>query len=139
MDSVEVAIAAWILLGASVAVAGTVLPADCTPAYSVELRTVADDPAENVTAFSTLPPDARAVFGAVRNGSDTTVDARLYQRHFEDATIRYSGTDYRMVTDGVLDCGTPGTLLQYAGLFVVALMSFFLLAKRSYEAVVGNA
>lgn len=134
MEKVNIGIAIWIILGLSVFAVGTVLPADCTPAYSVELTTVEERSADNVTEYTDLPPAAQEAFREVRSGNKTTVDSTIYDRHFADTTIRYSGTYYRIVQAGSLDCGTPvGTLLQYAGLLIVALMTLIFSIRWMYR------
>ena len=134
MEKINIGIAAWIIIGLSVFAVGAIIPADCTPAYSVELMTVDEDSANNVTRYTDLPPVAQEAFIDVRSGNDTTVDSTVYDRHFDDATIRYSDTYYRVVQGGSLDCGTPiGTLLQYAGLLIVTLMSLIFTIRWLYS------
>lgn len=133
MEKVNIGIVAWILIGVSVLIVGTVIPADCTPAYSVELTTVDEDSTNNVTRYTDLPPTAQEEFGDVRSGNDTTVNLTIYDRHFADTTVQYSGTYYRVEQSESVDCGTPlGTLLQYAGLLLVALMSLIFAIRWSY-------
>lgn len=136
MDKINIAIVAWIILGVSVFTVGTAIPADCTPAYSVELTTVDENSVSNVTEYTNLPPAAQEAFRAVRSGNDTTVDSTVYNQHFSDTTVQYSGTYYRVIQGGSLDCGTPmGTLLQYAGLLIVSLMILILFTKIIYNKV----